>query len=347
MGTNGVAVAGSTAETNGMALIACGSALPAISVSNQQLSERVDTSDEWIRTRTGIGARRVAGPEESLTLLATQAARAALAHAGWGPEDLDLILLATSSPDDLFGTAPRVQGALGATNAVAFDLTAACSGFLFALITAGQYLRSGTMRRALVIGADQLSRWVDWNDRTTCVLFGDGAAAVAVEACPAGENGLLAFRMRSDGSRHGCLTLAQTAEQQPVLSGVTAQLGGFSPIRMNGQEVYKFAVREVPAVLNELLEATGTAAADLNWLLLHQANQRILDAVADRFAIPQERVLSNLADYGNTSAATIPLMLDEAVKDGRVCPGDLIASSGFGAGLSWGGALLRWAGPRG
>ena len=328
-----------------MALVGSGSAIPAINVSNQQLSERVDTSDEWIRTRTGIGARRICGSDEPLTVLATRAAEAALAHAGWKAEDLDLILMATSSPDDLFGTAPRVQGALGAVNAVAFDLTAACSGFLFALITAGQYLGSGAMRRALVIGADQLSRWVDWDDRTTCVLFGDGAAAVAVEACPAEQNGLLGFRMRSDGSRNGCLTLAQTDQQHAVLNTVNAQRGGFAPLRMNGQEVYKFAVREVPAVLKELLESTGTDAADINWLLLHQANQRILDAVADRFSIPRERVLSNLANYGNTSAATIPLMLDEAVKDGRVKPGDLIASSGFGAGLSWGGALLRWVGP--
>ena len=328
-----------------MALVGSGSAIPAIHVSNQQLSERVDTSDEWIRTRTGIGARRICGSDEPLTVLATRAAEAALAHAGWKAEDLDLILMATSSPDDLFGTAPRVQGALGAVNAVAFDLTAACSGFLFALITAGQYLGSGAMRRALVIGADQLSRWVDWDDRTTCVLFGDGAAAVAVEACPAEQNGLLGFRMRSDGSRNGCLTLAQTDQQHAVLNTVNAQRGGFAPLRMNGQEVYKFAVREVPAVLKELLESTGTDAADINWLLLHQANQRILDAVADRFSIPRERVLSNLANYGNTSAATIPLMLDEAVKDGRVKPGDLIASSGFGAGLSWGGALLRWVGP--
>ncbi len=330
-----------------MALVGCGSAVPARSVSNQQLSERVDTSDEWIRTRTGIGARRICATDEPLTLLATRAAQAALDHAGWAAEDLDLILMATSSPDDLFGTAPRVQGALGARNAVAFDLTAACSGFLFALITAGQYLRSGAMRRALVIGADQLSRWLDWDDRTTCVLFGDAAAAVAVEACPEEQNGLLGFRMHSDGSRNGCLTLAQTDNDQTVLSDVSAQQGGFGALRMNGQEVYKFAVREVPAVLKELLESTGTPAAELDWLLLHQANQRILDAVADRFAIPHERVLSNLASYGNTSAATIPLMLDEAVKDGRVKPGDLIASSGFGAGLSWGGALLRWAGPQG
>ena len=330
-----------------MALVGCGSAVPARSVSNQQLSERVDTSDEWIRTRTGIGARHICAADEPLTLLATRAAQAALDHAGWAAEDLDLILMATSSPDDLFGTAPRVQGALGARNAVAFDLTAACSGFLFALITAGQYLRSGAMRRALVIGADQLSRWLDWDDRTTCVLFGDAAAAVAVEACPDEQNGLLGFRMHSDGSRNGCLTLAQTEQHHAVLSDVSAQQGGFGALRMNGQEVYKFAVREVPAVLKELLESTGTAADELDWLLLHQANQRILDAVAERFAIPHERVLSNLASYGNTSAATIPLMLDEAVKDGRVKPGDLIASSGFGAGLSWGGALLRWAGPQG
>ena len=331
----------------GMALVGSGSAVPATSISNAQLSERVDTSDEWIRSRTGIGARRVAGPEESLTELATRAAQAALDHAGWNAADLDLILLATSSPDDLFGTAPRVQGALGASGAVAFDLTAACSGFLFALITAAQYIQSGAIRRAVVIGADQLSRWVDWNDRRTCVLFGDGAAAVAVEACPADESDLLGFRMRSDGTRNACLTLAQTDVREPLLADVSAQKGGFAPIAMNGQEVYKFAVREVPQVLAEVLEATGTPAEAVHWLLLHQANQRILNAVADRFAVPHERVLSNLAHYGNTSAATIPLMLDEAVKAGRVQPGQLLASSGFGAGLSWGAALLRWSGPRG
>ncbi|MBE9154549.1 beta-ketoacyl-ACP synthase III [Cyanobium sp. LEGE 06113] len=328
-----------------MALVGCGSGVPSASVSNEDLSRRVDTSDGWIRSRTGIGARRVSGPGEPLTALATQAAAAALAHAGWRAEDLDLILLATSSPDDLFGTAPLVQGQLGAVNAVAFDLTAACSGFLFALITAGQYIAAGSVRRALVIGADQLSRWVDWDDRGTCVLFGDGAGAVAVEACAPEATGLLGFRMRSDGSRNACLTLAQTDEQQPLLDGLTSQRGGFAAIQMNGQEVYKFAVREVPAILAELLESTGTAPAELDWLLLHQANQRILDAVAERFAVPRERVLSNLAAYGNTSAATIPLMLDEAVRDGRVQPGQLLGSSGFGAGLSWGAALLRWSGP--
>ena len=325
--------------------MACGSGLPQASVSNLQLSERVETSDEWIRSRTGIGARRIAGPGETVTSLAAAAGRSALEHAGWEPGSLDLILLATSSPDDLFGTAPRVQAALGAGAAVAFDLTAACSGFLFALITAAQYIRSGAMRRVLVIGADQLSRWLDWDDRRTCVLFGDGAGAIALEA-RSGEDGLLAFRMRSDGSRNDCLTLAQSSGQRPLLEGISAQVGGFAPIHMNGQEVYKFAVREVPAVLAELLQSSGIGADQLDWLLLHQANQRILDAVADRFAVPRERVLSNLASYGNTSAATIPLMLDEAVREGRVRPGHLIASSGFGAGLSWGGALLRWGGPR-
>jgi 3-oxoacyl-[acyl-carrier-protein] synthase-3 len=328
-----------------MRLVGCGSALPVASISNDDLSARVDTSDEWIRSRTGIGARRVAGPGETVTTLAADAARACLAHAGWEPDDVDLILLATSSPDDLFGTAPRVQAALGARRAVAFDLTAACSGFLFALITAAQYIRGGTMRRVIVIGADQLSRWVDWDDRRTCVLFGDGAGAVAVEAGPDGADDLLGFRMRSDGSRNACLTLAQTEVHRPLISDLSSQTGGFAPIHMNGQEVYKFAVREVPAVLAEVLEDCGVRAGELDWLLLHQANQRILDAVAERFSVPAERVLSNLAAYGNTSAATIPLMLDEAVRDGRIRPGQRIASSGFGAGLSWGGALLRWSGP--
>ena len=266
--------------------------MPSVSVSNSDLSRKVETSDDWIRSRTGIGARRVAGPGESLTVLASRAAQAALEHAGWVPADVDLILLATSSPDDLFGTAPRIQAALGASGAVAFDLTAACSGFLFALITAGQYIASGAVRRALVIGADQLSRWVDWNDRRTCVLFGDGAAAVAVQACPPGESGLLGFRMRSDGSRNACLTLAQTDGRETLLDAISAQKGGFAPIQMNGQEVYKFAVREVPQILAELLEHTGTRSEQLDWLLLHQANQRILDAVAERFAMAPELVRS-------------------------------------------------------
>tara|TARA_B100001063_G_scaffold172552_1_gene161665 strand:+ start:1325 stop:2314 length:990 start_codon:yes stop_codon:yes gene_type:complete len=328
-----------------MVLRGCGSATPSRSISNQELGQRVETSDEWIRSRTGIGARHVVGENESLGELCGQASERALAMSGWDAESLDLILLATSTPDDLFGSAPRLQARIGAVNAVAFDITAACSGFLFALVTASQYLRTGAMRRVLVVGADQLSRWVDWDDRRSCVLFGDAAAAVVLEASDDGQDDLQGFLLRSDGSRGDVLKLPQVSDHDPLIADASHQRGGFQPIQMNGQEVYKFAVREVPAILARLLEQTDTTADSLDWLLLHQANQRILDAVADRFDIPNNKVLSNLSTYGNTSAATIPLMLDEAVRDGRVKPGHRIATSGFGAGLSWGAALLRWSGP--
>ena len=265
--------------------------------------------------------------------------------AGWDPKTIDLIVLATSTPDDLFGSAPQVQARLDAENAVAFDLTAACSGFLFALVTATQFLRNGSMQRAIVIGADQLSSWVDWDDRRTCVLFGDGAGAIALEATKPEKNGIIGFELKSDGIRGECLNLSKTKNHLALVDGSTYQKGSFQPISMNGQEVYKFAVREVPIMLKKLLDRENTAPADLDWLLLHQANQRILDAVADRLTIPHSKVLSNLKNYGNTSAATIPIMLDEAVRDTRIKAGNLIATSGFGAGLSWGAALIRWQGP--
>ena len=328
-----------------MALVASGSARGDQLINNDQLGQRVDTNDEWIRTRTGIQTRRICGPEQSLSRLAAEAGQQALSMAGWDAASVDLVLLATSTPDDLFGSAPKVQALLGAQKAVAFDLTAACSGFLFALITASQFLRTGAMRRVLILGADQLSSWVDWDDRRSCVLFGDAAGALALEACPAEQDGLLGFQMRSDGSRGECLNVPQTKQHLPLVDGSSYQRGHYEPIQMIGQEVYKFAVREVPAILKTLLNSTETSADQLDWLLLHQANQRILDAVADRFSIPTSKVLSNLAHYGNTSAATIPLMLDAAVRDGRIQPGHCIASSGFGAGLSWGAALLRWQGP--
>ena len=213
------------------------------------------------------------------------------------------------------------------------------------MITAAQYLRSGAMRRILVVGADQLSRWVDWDDRRSCVLFGDAAGALVMEASPDDRDDLNGFLMRSDGSRGDVLKLPQIDERAPLVGDASHPQGGFQPIQMNGQEVYKFAVREVPGILDELLQQADLGAEQLDWLLLHQANQRILDAVAERFAVPSTKVLSNLANYGNTSAATIPLMLDEAVRDGRIQAGHRIASSGFGAGLSWGAALLRWSGP--
>ena len=328
----------------GVSLVGSGSATPAQKITNDQLAARVDTNDEWVNTRTGIRERRIIGSDESLSNLSTRAAISAIEMAGWEADTVDMVLVATSTPDDLFGIAPKIQAQLGATNAVAFDLTAACSGFLFALVTAAQYLQNGTFRRVIVIGADQLSSWMDWDDRRSCVLFGDGAGAVAIEATSNDKNALIAFKLKSDGSRGECLSVPQAKDFVNLVGPFKNQIGRFSTIQMNGQEVYKFAVREVPLLLKDVLGNCGISADSLDWLLLHQANQRILNAVADRFSIPKSKVLSNLENYGNTSAATIPIMLDEAVRDGRIKSKDLIASSGFGAGLSWGVALFRWHG---
>ncbi len=328
----------------GVLLVGSGSATPMQKITNDQLALRVDTSDEWIRTRTGISERKILGKDQSFVEMCSIAGLQAISMAGWKPETIELIILATSTPDDLFGSAAKVQSAIGAKNAVAFDLTAACSGFLFALVTGAQYLRNGSMKRILVIGADQLSSWVDWDDRKSCVLFGDGAGAVAVESSD-NKDHLIGFKLRSDGSRGDCLTLGKTKEFQSIVQQNNFQIGNFDSIQMNGQEVYKFAVREVPAILDELLKMHHIDSSSLDWLLLHQANKRIIDAVATRFKIPKSKVLSNLAFYGNTSAATIPLMLDEAVRDKRIKSNDLIATSGFGAGLSWGAALIKWHGP--
>ncbi|WP_338441690.1 beta-ketoacyl-ACP synthase III [Synechococcus elongatus IITB4] len=325
----------------GVAITGSGSAVPSTTLSNDQLSQLVETSDEWIRSRTGIGQRRVAQPSvESLASLAAAAGQSALDAAGLEATAVDLILLATSTPDDLFGSACQVQAALGASQAVAFDLTAACSGFLFAMVTGAQFIRSGAYRTVLVIGADVLSRWTDWSDRRTCVLFGDGAGAVVLQASEVDQ--LLGFEMRSDGSLNGCLTLAYQEQPQSLLEDISVSQGTYQPVAMNGQEVYRFAVKRVPEILEKTLFHAGIDRDQVDWLLLHQANQRILDAVADRLGIDRDRVLSNLVNYGNTSSATIPLVLDEAVKAGKIQPGDLIAASGFGAGLSWGAAVFRW-----
>tara|TARA_Y100001968_G_scaffold323032_1_gene360069 strand:+ start:28 stop:1044 length:1017 start_codon:yes stop_codon:yes gene_type:complete len=327
-----------------ISFVGSGSATPQTIISNDQLGLRVNTNDEWIKSRTGIRQRRIIGENESLIDLATDAAKKALEMSKWDEKTVDLIILATSTPEDLFGSAPKIQSNLGAINAVAFDLTAACSGFLFALVTASQYLISGSMRRVIVIGADQLSKWVDWDDRKTCVLFGDGAGAITLEASD-DNGGLIGYKLKSDGGRGGCLNLFQKNKFLDLVQGTSYQKGDYLPIRMDGKEVYKFAVKEVPLILGEVLDKYKISPKRLDWLLLHQANQRILDAVATRFSIPSEKVLSNLQNYGNTSAATIPLMLDEAVRDERINSGDLIACSGFGAGLSWGAALFYWHGP--
>jgi 3-oxoacyl-[acyl-carrier-protein] synthase III len=324
----------------GVAITGSGSAAPEISLDNQGLSQLVDTSDEWIASRTGIRARRLASEAVFLRSLAAQAGQQALEMAGLTPMDVDLIILATSTPDDLFGTASQVQAELGATKAVAFDLTAACSGFVFGLVTGAQFIRTGMYQTVLMIGADVLSRWTDWGDRRTCVLFGDGAGAVVMQANE--RDRLLGSELRSDGTQNHCLTLAYEPQPRELVNGVTVGKGTFHPIAMNGQEVYRFAVKKVPEVIEKALFRANLSVEQINWLVLHQANQRILDAVAERLGIPSERVVSNMARYGNTSAASIPLALDEAVRRGDIKPGDIIAASGFGAGLTWGAAIFQW-----
>ncbi|HEY9610432.1 beta-ketoacyl-ACP synthase III [Allocoleopsis sp.] len=324
----------------GVVITGTGSATPEMTLNNHHLERMVETSDEWITARTGIQERRLADAQGSLSSIATLAAQGAIAMAGIAATDLDLIILATSTPDDLFGTAGQIQHHLGASQAVAFDMTAACSGFVFGMVTAAQFIRTGAYKNVLLIGADILSRWVDWSDRGTCILFGDGAGAVVMQA---GESDrFLGFELRSDGTQNSALQLAYRAQAKEIVNGVNVAQGNFQPIAMNGKEVYRFAVQKVPEVVEKALFRANLSAEQIDWLLLHQANQRILDAVAQRLNIPTEKVLSNLARYGNTSAASIPLALDEAVRQKKIHPGDIIAAAGFGAGLTWGAAIFRW-----
>lgn len=325
----------------GMAITGCGSAAPESVLTNEHLAQMVETSDEWITTRTGMKHRHIASPTESLSQLSAEAAKNAIAMAGIDAREIDLIILATSTPDDLFGSACKIQSLIGATNAVAFDLTAACSGFLFALVTASQFIGTGMYQNVLVIGADVLSRWIDWRDRTSCILFGDGAGAIVCQKLEAGDR-LLSCGMYSNGRQNNSLNLNYAGNSKPLVNGITAQDGTYNPITMNGKEVYRFAVEKVPEAISKAMFQANLTAKDIDWLLLHQANQRIMDAVAKRLKIPQAKILSNIAEYGNTSAASIPLALDAAVRDGRIKTGDTIAASGFGAGLTWGAAIFQW-----
>jgi 3-oxoacyl-[acyl-carrier-protein] synthase III len=324
----------------GIAVTGSGSVTPAVCLDNDGMSRIVETSNEWISSRTGIQQRCLADPSLSLTAIATQAAQQSLDMAGITPMEVDLILLATSTPDDLFGSASKIQAELGAMKAVAFDLTAACSGFIFGMVTAAQFIHTGVYQNVLLIGADMLSRWTDWSDRRTCVLFGDGAGAVVMQANE--RDRLLGFELRSDGSQNSCLNILYQPEPRELLDGVTVGQGTFHPITMNGQEVYRFAVKKVPEVIEKALFRASMSIEQIDWLLLHQANQRILDAVAERLGIPNHKVISNMAKYGNTSAASIPLALDETVRAGKIHAGDVIAASGFGAGLTWGAAIFQW-----
>ncbi len=325
----------------GVSFKGSGSYVPDQILTNQKISQKVDTSNEWIKSRTGISERRISTVGDNVTEMGYKAALTAIEMANWDIKTIDLIVLATSTPHDLFGSAPSIQAKLGATNAVAFDLTAACSGFLFALITSSQFLKGGRFKRAIVIGADQLSSFVDWNDRRSCILFGDGAGALAIEANDELDN-LIGFDMRTDGERGSFLNLPSKNNKDSIIDNIDFSTGAFSSIQMNGQEVYKFAVREVPIILEKLFKKINYTSDEVDWLVLHQANQRILDSVGDRLKIPREKILSNLEKFGNTSAATIPLVLDEAIRKNRIKQNDIIATSGFGAGLSWGAALIKW-----
>eukprot|EP00475_Leptophrys_vorax_P006063 TRINITY_DN13700_c0_g1_i1.p1 TRINITY_DN13700_c0_g1~~TRINITY_DN13700_c0_g1_i1.p1 ORF type:complete len:419 (-),score=-0.83 TRINITY_DN13700_c0_g1_i1:251-1507(-) len=327
----------------GSRIIGTGSATPPKVITNDYLASLMDTSDEWIATRTGIRNRHVLSENESMTALAAEASRKALEMAGVSPEDVDLIIMCTSTPDDIFGGACLVQREVGCKNAVAFDLTAACSGFVLGIVTASRFIQGGGFERVLVVGADGLSRYVDWSDRGTCILFGDGCGAVLMQAAGDGEQGgVLGFDMHSDGQGARHLHACFTATPPPAESGSIAGRAVPTPIEMNGKEVYKFAVTSVPQVLQSALEEAEISAADIDWLLLHQANQRIMDAVANKMGIPLEKIISNVASYGNTSAASIPIALDEAVRSGKVKPGDVLATAGFGAGLTWAGAIIRY-----
>ena len=315
-------------------LVGTGSALPKRAVSNAELAQTVDTSDEWIVERTGIRNRHIAGEGETTSTLATEAARNALAAAGLTPADIGLIVLATATPDQTFpATATQVQHALGCNGGVAFDVAAVCSGFLYALGVADALLRTGMAQRALVIGAETFSRILDWDDRTTCVLFGDGAGAVVLELRDVAEDGpgILATRLHADGAHNGLL----------YVDGGPSSTGTVGHVRMKGPEVFRHAVVNLAQVLREVLADQGLTCADIDWVVPHQANQRILDATARKLGLPPERVVVTVDRHANTSAASVPLALDTAVRDGRIKPGDLVMLEAMGGGFTWGASLLR------
>jgi 3-oxoacyl-[acyl-carrier-protein] synthase-3 len=316
-------------------LVGTGSALPRRSVSNAELAERVDTSDEWIVERTGISNRHIAAPDETTSSLATDAARKAIEAAGFEASSIDLIVLATATPDQTFpATATIVQNNLGCRGGIAFDVAAVCSGFLYAVGVADSMLRSGMAKRALVIGSETFSRILDWQDRTTCVLFGDGAGAIVLEAQEQdGESarGVLATRLHADGAHNQLL----------YVDGGPSTTGTVGKLRMKGREVFRHAVVNLAEVLKEVLEETGHSPEDIDWLVPHQANARILDATARKLNLPVEKVVMTVGQHANTSAASVPLALDHAVRDGRIREGDLVVLEAMGGGFTWGASVIR------
>lgn len=313
-------------------IVGTGSALPARRVTNTELSKTVDTSDEWIMARTGIQSRYIAGEGETTASLAVEAARQALAAAGIAPSAVGLIVLATATPDQTFpASATKVQTALGIDDCVAFDVQAVCSGFLYALSVAESMIRGGTADIAIVIGAETFSRILDWEDRTTCVLFGDGAGAVVLQAQD-GERGVLATRLHADG-RHNQLL---------YVDGGPSTTGTVGKLRMKGQEVFRHAVTNLASVTNEVIEAAGVSIDDVDWIVPHQANRRILDATARKLGLAPEKVIITVDQHANTSAASVPLALDVAVRDGRIKPGDLLVLEAMGGGFTWAAAAVRY-----
>lgn len=308
-----------------------GSALPARRVSNAELAEQVDTSDSWIVERTGIRFRHLAGEGETTATLATQAAHNALAAAGIDADQVDLIVLATATPDQTFpASATKVQAALGIADCIAFDVAAVCSGFLYALTVADNMIRGGTAKTALVIGAETFSRILDWEDRATCVLFGDGAGAVVLQA-ETGDAGILASKLHADG-RHNQLL---------YVDGGPSTTGTVGKLRMRGSEVFRHAVTNLASVLTEVLTIADIKAADVDWVVPHQANARILDATARKLGLDPAKVIVTVDIHANTSAASVPLALDLAVRDGRIKPGDLIVLEAMGGGFTWGACAVR------
>lgn len=331
-----------SSNTGGAHVIATGSALPDLCISNAQLSSIIETSDEWISNRTGIKERRILKANQSIINLATIASKEAIVKATLKPEDLDLIILATSTQNDMFGSASQLQASINANNAVAFDITAACSGFVIGLITASQFIQTGAYKNILVVGADILSRWVDWSDRSSCILFGDGAGAAILQASR--TNDFLGFNLHTDGKEADklCIAYKTTKDCNQQTSHFPPGNGRYNYLKMNGREVYRFAVSKVPQSIEQCLKKTGLSTNDISWLLLHQANQRILDTVAEKLSIPPEKVISNIQHYGNTSAASIPIALHEAFQRKQIVKNDIIVISGFGAGLTWGTIILKW-----
>ena len=317
-------------------IIGTGSQLPARRVSNQELAEQVDTTDEWIVERTGIRFRHIAGPDETTATLAADACKAALGAAGKSAQDVDLIVLATATPDQTFpSSATKVQAMLGIDDCVAFDVAAVCSGFLYAVQVADSMIRAGAHKCALVIGAETFSRILDWEDRTTCVLFGDGAGAILLEAQESAEadgRGILATKLHADG-RHNELL---------YVDGGPSTTGTVGKVRMKGREVFRHAVTNLAAVMTESLAMAGIEAADVDWVVPHQANARILDATARKLGLAPERVVVTVDQHANTSAASVPLALDVAVRDGRIRQGQIVVLEAMGGGFTWGAAVVRF-----